>query len=129
MTSRYTGGPVHGRYRGRGMSAGSATDQSIVLKLRVQKRSWRRCKRCLLRLVRQVQQLAPEIARQFFNQRDTCAEMMRVDFVRGAAGPAGRFVAAFHLTDRYFDALAAVRTGDVDYFAVQVGSAMHGRPR
>ena len=119
MTSRYHSRTVAARYRRRGPSTGSESS-TVTLQLRLQKRSWRRCKRSMVRLVRQVQQLAPEVARQFFNQRDTCQEMMRVVFVSGSAGSAGRFAASFHLTDRYFDALAAVRAGDVEYFAVQV---------
>ena len=121
MASRYKCGPVAGRYRRRGLTPwlGEATVALLPL-MRVQKRSWRRCKRSLARLARLVRDLSPKTARQFFENKQACAELMRVDFQRDPAGSA-RYAASFHLTDRYFDALAAVRAGDVEYFAMQLG--------
>lgn len=126
MTSRYKAGPVAGRYRRRGLSPWLAgLEVSLSPYLRIQKRSWRRCKRSLTRLARLVRDLSPETARQFFDNKEACAELMRVDFQRETAGTACRFAASFHLTDRYFDALAAVRARDVEFFAVQVGCGRH----
>lgn len=129
MASRYQNGPVVGRYRRRGLTPVlGAIDVSLLSlspHLRVQQRSWRRCKRSLLRLARLVRDLSPQTARQFFDSKEACAELMRVDFQRESTGTAYRFAASFHLTDRYFDALAAARTGDVEFFAVQVGGGRH----
>lgn len=131
MTSRYKSGPVAGRYRRRGLSPRLAAlevsvSEYLGIQMRIQKRSWRRCKRSLLRLARLVRDLSPEAARQFFDDKEACAELMRVDFQRDSTRTACRFAASFHLTDRYFDALAAVRARDVEFFAVQVGCSRHG---
>ena len=96
-----------------------------TLYLVIDPRRARRIARRLRSLFKHLAQLSLQIAHRFFDRVDLLLELTCFDLHRLAARPAAQTRVALRLTNRYFDALAAVRARDLNFFVIQAEWPIH----